>query len=196
MKQLFLNIFKEIYNWLFYFLSCMPGKLGVNLRIIFISLTRLKYTKISSETGLKIIGLNNIEFKKNINIGMNSYINAEKSFIQIGNNFNCNCNLHLNASGGGKIIIGDDVLIGPNVVFRTSNHNFKNKNLQINKQGSNFANIHVNDNVWIGANCVILSWVEIGKGSVIAAGAVVNKNVNPFTIVGGVPAKTIKKISH
>lgn len=196
MKILIFNLTKEIYNWVFYFLSCIPGKIGVYLRIIFFSFIKLKITKISTETGLKIIGLNNIDFKKNISIGLNSFIDAEKSFIQIGNNFNCNNNLHLNASGGGKIIIGDDVLIGPNVVFRTSNHNFKNKNIPINKQGSNFANIIVYDNVWIGANSVILSGVEIGEGSVIAAGAVVNKNVNPFTVVGGVPAKMIKKIIH
>lgn len=88
--------------------------------------------------------------------------------------------------------MGRNILVGPNVVIRTANHNFNDKDRPINEQGHNYANIKVADNVWIGANSVILGGVTIGKGAVIAAGAVVNKNVEPFTIVGGVPAKVLK----
>ena len=92
-----------------------------------------------------------------------------------------------------KNFIGENVLIGPNVVMRTSNHNFSDKNKNIKDQGHNSGDIHIEDNVWIGSNCVILSNVTIGKGAVIAAGAVVNKDVLPFTVVGGIPAKKIKE---
>ena len=99
----------------------------------------------------------------------------------------------MNASIKGNIKIGDNVLIGLNVVCRTANHNFK-KEININKQGHSYGNIEIEKNVWVGANCIILSGVKIGEGAVIAAGAVVNKDVDSYTIVGGVPAKLIKKI--
>ena len=53
--------------------------------------------------------------------------------------------------------------------------------------------ITIDDDVWIGANCTILDGINIGKGCVIAAGAVVNKSLLPFSVVGGVPAKLLKK---
>lgn len=58
-----------------------------------------------------------------------------------------------------------------------------------------YAPIHIGRNVWIGANAVVLPGVSIGDGAVVAAGAVVTKDVPPCTIVGGVPAKKLKEIS-
>ena len=65
--------------------------------------------------------------------------------------------------------------------------------IPINEQGHNFGNVVIDKNVWIGANTVILGNVKIGEGAIIGAGSLVNKDVNSFTIVGGVPAKIIKK---
>ncbi len=62
-------------------------------------------------------------------------------------------------------------------------------------QGLNKKGIKIGDNVWIGAGCTILDGVEIGTGSVVAAGSVVTKSVESYTIVAGVPAKVIKKRS-
>ena len=101
----------------------------------------------------------------------------------------------INARGSGFIKIGDNVLIGPNSVLRSSDHSFKSLNKLINKQGMDDGKIVIKDDVWIGSNCVILQNCTIGKGSVIAAGAVVTKDIEPYTIVGGVPAKFIKKRS-
>ena len=125
-------------------------------------------------------------------MGQNSFLNADNSSIEIGNNFNSNHNLHLNAASGGKIVIGDNVLVGPNVVFRTSNHIIEDVNIPICSQGNLKGDIIVGNDVWIGSNCVILMGVKVGNGSVIAAGAVVNKDVTPLEFVGGVPAKKIK----
>jgi len=84
-------------------------------------------------------------------------------------------------------------LIGPNTMLRTANHKFDESNNEIRNQGHTYDDIIIEDNVWIGANCVILSGVRIGKAAVIAAGAVVNKDVQSFTLVGGVPAKLLKR---
>ena len=99
----------------------------------------------------------------------------------------------VNARGKGSIKIGDNVLIGPNVVLRSCNHSFANLDEPIIKQGMIEGEIVIEDNVWIGSNCVILPKCKIGEGSIVAAGAVVTSDVESFTIVGGVPAKFIKR---
>jgi len=87
-----------------------------------------------------------------------------------------------------KIIIGDNVAIGPEVSFFAAGHNTQDINLQ-----DTGAPIVVESNVWIGGRSIILQGVTIGEGAVVAAGSVVTKDVAPYTIVGGVPAKYIKR---
>ena len=123
----------------------------------------------------------------------NCSINSCEGKINLGNDISVNQNVDINSSGGGIIEIGDDVLIGPNVVFRSSNHNWNSKEVPIRKQGNKIGDIIIENDVWIGANCVVLPNVRIGKGAVIAAGSIVNKNITPFSLYGGVPAKFIKK---
>jgi len=93
----------------------------------------------------------------------------------------------------GGVHIGSDVLMGPDVKIITRNHLFEDPTIRISDQGTVFQAVTIDDDVWIGANVVILPGVNVGKGSVIAAGAIVTKDIMPFTIVGGVPAKTIDK---
>ncbi|MBB4803660.1 maltose O-acetyltransferase [Flavobacterium nitrogenifigens] len=90
------------------------------------------------------------------------------------------------------ITIGNDVMIAPHCVFASGNHEYKRLELPMIKAGS-FSNgpIIIEDDVWIGANCTITDNVRIGKGAVIAANSIVNKDVAPYDIVGGVPAKRI-----
>ncbi len=92
----------------------------------------------------------------------------------------------------GDVIIGNDVMIGPEVMFIAVNHNFDRKDVPMNKQGEVREKIVIEDNVWIGARAVILSGVTIHEGAIIGAGAVVTKDVEKNTIVGGVPAKKIR----
>lgn len=90
----------------------------------------------------------------------------------------------------GGITIGNDVLIGHNCVIATLNHAADPDN-----RGDMVPlPVSIGNKVWIGANATILPGVSIGEGAIIAAGAVVNKNVPPRTVVGGVPAKILKTI--
>ncbi|MGG7048324.1 MULTISPECIES: acyltransferase [unclassified Campylobacter] len=103
-----------------------------------------------------------------------------------------NTNSQIGASGG-EIIIGDNCCIGPNCVLRSADHNIKNLQIPINKQGHIGGKIILENDVWIASNCVILKDVTLKKGTVVAAGAVVNKNFDAYSVLGGVPAKVIKK---
>jgi acetyltransferase-like isoleucine patch superfamily enzyme len=91
----------------------------------------------------------------------------------------------------GGLTIGDDVLIGHNVVIATLNHAFSPEHRgDLEPQP-----VRIGNQVWVGANATILPGVTIGDGAIVAAGAVVTKDVAPRTVVGGVPAKVIKVIN-
>lgn len=94
----------------------------------------------------------------------------------------------------GPVCIGSHVNLAQGITVTALNHNFEDKEKRINEQGITTKPIIIGDDVWIGANAVILPGVTIGKHCVVAAGAVVTKDVPDNTIVGGVPAKEIKKI--
>lgn len=93
-----------------------------------------------------------------------------------------------------KVSIGSNVQIGPFVCFETVSHGLRFVAGQ--GRGDSHAPIVVEDEVWIGAGAVILGGVTIGRGAVVAAGAVVTANVAPQTIVGGIPARTIREIGE
>lgn len=93
---------------------------------------------------------------------------------------------------GGHIEIGDYVLIAPHCMIASGNHDFKQLDLPMRLAGWTMKKpIIIEDDVWIGANSTITDGVKIGKGSVIAANSCVIKDVEPYSIVGGVPAKQI-----
>ena len=115
----------------------------------------------------------------NTDCGKNTHI-GERLFM------NCGCKFQ----DQGGIFIGDDCLLGHNVTLCTINHNPDPDH----RGDMSFATIRIEDKVWIGANATVLQGVTIGEGAIVAAGAVVTKDVAPRTVVGGVPAKFIKKI--
>ena len=112
-------------------------------------------------------------FGKHTTIGKNVFINHGCSFLDLGG-----------------ITIEDDVLIGPQVKLVTENHPVDPGN----RKSLDLKSIHIGKNVWLGAGAIILPGVTVGENSIVAAGAVVTKDVPSNTIVGGVPARVIKKI--
>ncbi len=105
---------------------------------------------------------------------------------------NCSINPYTVLYGVGDLTIGDNVLIAGHCLIIPSNHIFTDISTPINQQGLTKKGVVIEDNVWIGSGCSILDGVRIGQGAIVAAGAVVNKDVLSNTIVGGVPAKLIK----
>lgn len=114
------------------------------------------------------------DFGKNLHIGNDVFINACCQF-----------------QDHGGIYIGDRCQIGHNVVFATLNHGIAAKD----RRTMTPAPIRLGSNVWVGSNSTILPGVTVGDNAIIAAGAVVTKDVPADTIVGGVPAREIKKIN-
>ncbi|HEY0655457.1 MAG TPA: sugar O-acetyltransferase [Chryseosolibacter sp.] len=113
-------------------------------------------------------------FGKHIKLGKNVFINHACSFLDLGG-----------------ITIEDDVMIGPRVNLTTENHPVD----PATRKYLDLKSILIKRNAWIGAGATILPGVTIGENSIVAAGAVVNKDVPDNTIVGGVPAKIIRSIN-
>lgn len=99
-------------------------------------------------------------------------------------------------TGMGRIIIEDNVLIGPHVKFYTNKHIYINIYKPIMEQETTQGYIKIEKNAWIGGDCILLPDVTIGEHAVVGAGSVVTKNVEPYTVVAGNPAKLIKKIEQ
>lgn len=93
----------------------------------------------------------------------------------------------------GPVQIGNNVNIAQNVTISGLNHNFQDINKTISSQGVSTSQIVIEDDVWIGANCVILAGSKIGKHTIIAAGSVVTHSVPSFCVAAGSPAKIIKQ---
>ena len=191
--QMISPIFREIKEWIECFIRYTPGKIGNYLRNFYYKYrSKNKFSNNRFETGFRLEYPKNVRLSSNSYFGLNCKIYAcENSFVEIGRNVSFNSNVMINARGEGKILIGKNVLIGPNVVKRSNNHNFENYTIPIIHQGMTKGEIIIEDNVWISSNCVILPNCRIGEGSIVAAGAVVTKDIEPFSIVGGIPAKRI-----
>jgi len=128
------------------------------------------------------------------NVRFNPFDRFSYGTIRIGNDVFINTGACFSAKEG--ITIGSKVMFGPNVTIRGGNHN-------TSVLGRFMADIHekrpeddlpvvIEHDVWVGAGAIILKGVTIGRGSIVAAGAVVTKNVKPYSIVAGVPASLIR----
>lgn len=137
---------------------------------------RKLFSEITSEEvddSFRLVPPFHTDFGKNIHVGRNVFINS---------------GCHFQDQGG--ITIGDNVLIGHNVILATINHD-----LDPGKERHNHHSpIVIGESVWIGSAAVILPGVTIGEWAVVAAGAVVTKDVEPYTVVGGVPARLLRRI--
>lgn len=107
--------------------------------------------------------------------------------LSVGENVFINYNCSMMAAG--RIIIEDNVQIGPNAMIVTTNHDFNHREVVLH------APVTIKKNAWIGGRSLILPGVTIGENAVVAGGAVVTKDVEPNTIVGGNPAKVIKRLN-
>lgn len=181
------------------------------------------YRSIFLQIGTSVQIEPNVNFTKPylIKLGNKIYIRSganleavgENSRLSIGNEIKLDRGVDIRShDGGGNIEIGDRTRIGPytclsgrnikigkdcliasHVGIYASNHIFADCNLEINKQERSYQGIKIEDDCWLGSGVRVVDGVTIGKGSVIGAGAVVTKDIPPYSIAVGVPAKVISK---
>ena len=100
----------------------------------------------------------------------------------------------VNAEISNHVILGKYIMMGPDCMIYTQNHDYSRKDIPMQRQGhSEVRPVVIEDDVWIGSRVIILPGVHVGEGSIIGAGSVVTKNVEPYTIVGGNPAHLLRR---
>lgn len=125
---------------------------------------------------------------QDINVESGAYFGSGKGLV-IGDR----SGIGIDADIHGPVTIGNDVMMGPRCTILTRNHRIDDVTVPMNTQAfAEYQPVTIEDDVWIGANVTIMPGVRVGTGSVIAAGAVVVRDVEPFAIVGGVPARLIR----
>ncbi|MCD4654127.1 acyltransferase [bacterium] len=169
-----INLFRFVWEYLFlepivFFFRWLPGGWGIVGRYaLYKILLKNQGSKVTIRDGVKIM------YPERVSIGDNSGIN-DGCFIE----------------GTGGVSIGCYVRLAPRVEIMTSNHVFEDPDTPIKLQGLDIKCVTIEDDVWVGIGVLITAGVTIGKGAVIAGHAVVTKDVAPYTIVGGIPAKVI-----
>jgi acetyltransferase-like isoleucine patch superfamily enzyme len=131
-------------------------------------------------------------YGRNFIFGPHDHFNFEN--IEVGDDVSLGSGAVLMASES-RILIGDKVMFGPNVTVVGGNHNTSQRGKfmydVIQKRPEDDQDVVIEDDVWVGCGAIILKGVRIGRGSIVAAGALVNRDVEPYSIVGGVPARVI-----
>ncbi|NYR12053.1 acyltransferase [Pseudoalteromonas sp. MIP2626] len=159
---------QELYLWGMCIFKYIPGRIG--------SFLRGKIYGIKMGNNTYIWDSVHIDAPRKLTIGVNTSINR-------GSILNC----------WGHVEIGSNVLIGPNVIIYSQNHNYKDSSSLISDQGYKREKVIIEDDVWIAANAIILPGVTLSKGTVIAAGSVVTSSTESYTVYAGVPAKLISR---
>lgn len=137
-----------------------------------------------------------LDFGRGVSIGAFSVIRPSGYYsrkigrgLKVGHNSNIGIHCYIGCGGG--VTIGCNVMMGPMVSIHSENHNFDVPETAIKSQGVSENYVVIEDDCWLAAGARILAGVRIGKGSVVAAGAVVNKDVPPGSVVAGVPATVV-----
>lgn len=156
----------EVKMWLLAVLKMIPGRIGCAIRAALLPGT----------------------YGANVLIWDRVHLD-EPAKLRVGARTSINRGSILHCAGG--IAIGEDVLIGPEVIIYSQNHVFKDRSRLIREQGYDQAPVTIGRDVWIAARAIILPGVNVGTGAVVAAGAVVSSDVAPYSVVAGVPARPI-----
>jgi len=189
-------LLNELMSWFEYIIFRLPGRIGSRLRSAYFSYrSENSSSRVGFFTGTYLEGMQNMTLSEGVAFGAGCMLYSETGKLIVGGNSKFNSGVILGADGG-AINIGRDVLVGPNVVMRASNHCFKKSpRVPIVTQGHEYGKITIGNDVWIGANVTILAGTEVGNHCIIGAGAVVNGKIDSCSVAVGVPAKVIRKLN-
>lgn len=161
------------------FISLVIGKISAGIRIVLGKIHRNRFASYGKELSFDPYGIysyENISVGNKVNLGYRPIIIASKS----------------------KVVIGNHVMFGPEVTIRGGNHRIDIVGRYMidikddEKLPEDDPGVIIEDDVWVGTRAVILAGVTVGRGAVVAAGAIVTKSVPPYAIVGGNPARIIR----
>jgi acetyltransferase-like isoleucine patch superfamily enzyme len=151
------------------------------------------------EDGVHINALSKegITFGRNVTIGKDSILASTGVVANLGVGINIGDYSAVGAQsfigGQGGVTLGNDVIMGPGVRIFSENHVYSSRDRKIRQQGESRQGVCIEDDCWIGANVIVVDGARIGRGSVVAAGAVVTKGCPPGSVLAGVPARVIKR---
>ncbi len=179
----------------------VPRMLFLGRGVRFFNLANIRFgrwVQLEDHVFVSALSRQPVTFGDNVRIGAFSRIVAATSFdnvggyIRIGNNVGIGEFAYL--GGGGGLEIGDDCIIGQYLSCHPENHNYGDRDRLIRLQGVTRKGIRIGRNCWIGAKVTILDGVTVGDNCVVAAGAVVTRSMPPNSVIGGVPARVLKRI--
>jgi len=202
-------------------LGWIPSLVGLALRGIFYRLIMHIDGWAAIEDNVRLRFANQIRLGHSVYLDQGTYLHACPNGIEIGSstlvmhgavlhvyNFrglphagikigrDCLVGEYTVIRGQGGVLIGDRVFTSPLTQILAVNHVFEDPDRPFIKQGITAEGIVIEDDVWLGAGVVVTDGVRIGKGSVVAAGSVVTRDVEPHTLVAGVPARPVRKIGE
>jgi len=189
---------------------------AIQSAIRFITRLNWRYAEIGPGSAVSFLarvrGHQNIFLGSNVIVRQGAEIDATNGTVRLGDNViicsgakiltyggniilgkDCTVNPYVILYGHGNLRIGDSVRIAAGTIVIPANHKFDRTDVPIWRQGVNRLGIEIGNDVWIGSNACILDGVNIGDGVVVGAGSVVTCNIEPRTVVGGVPARVLKR---
>ena len=206
-------------QFLYLLVGWVPTLAGIGLRGVLYRLILQMDGMAAIENNVRLRFANHIRLGKGVYLDQGTYLHACPNGIELGENtivmygavlhvYNFRDMPHSGIKigrdslvgeysvirGQGGVTIGDRVYTSPFTQIIAVNHVFADRERPFTEQGITAEGIIIEDDVWLGAGAVITDGVRVGRGAVIAAGAVVTQDVPPHTVVGGIPAREIKKI--
>ncbi|MEL6468421.1 MAG: acyltransferase [Cyanobacteria bacterium J06623_4] len=178
-------VYRPLFGQLGRLVRIQPGVIFIGGKQIHLD----NYVQLSRGVCLRSINhKSSIFISENVMIDRGVDIKASYDNIEIGKHTHIG---PYTCISGGKIVIGDDCLIASHCGIYANNHTFSDALVKIREQKSSFKGIFIEEDCWLGSGVRVVDGVTIGKGSVIGAGAVVTKNIPPYSVAVGVPAKVI-----
>ncbi|MDU9048762.1 MAG: acyltransferase [Candidatus Electrothrix sp. Rat3] len=126
---------------------------------------------------------------RNVSIHRNAHFGTGRR-LSVGSGSHLGVNCWINAKG--SVTLGENVIMGPDVIILTGKHSFDNPGLSIKEQPMEYAPVVIEDDVWLGARVVVLPGCTIAKGSVIGANSVVSKDIPPYSVAVGSPISILR----
>lgn len=151
-----------------------------------------KGAKIRRRTRMDVLPWNRFELGRNSTVEDFTTINNGVGHVIIGDN----TRIGLGNTLIGPVSIANDVRLAQNVVLSGLNHNYEDVTRPIHEQGVSTSQIRIEEASWIGANVTIVAGVTVGRHCIIAGGSVVTKDIPPFSVAVGNPARVIKQYNH